>query len=138
VLPALDSFRPESLVGLTLDGRYRLVAHVASGGMGAIFRARHVYMKKDLAVKVLRPDLSTLPDIAERFRREAEIAASLEHDNIVRVTDFGRSPEGWFFLAMELLEGESLFERLRRACAASSTATSSRRTSSSPHALPSS
>lgn len=115
MLPTPTSFRPESLVGTTLDGRYRLVAHLASGGMGAIFRAEHVYMRKELALKVLRPDLSSLPDIAERFRREAEIAASLEHDNIVRVSDFGRSPEGWLFLAMELLEGESLFERLRRA-----------------------
>jgi eukaryotic-like serine/threonine-protein kinase len=114
VLPTPTSFRPESLVGTTLDGRYRIVSHIASGGMGSIFRAEHVYMRKDLALKVLRPDLSTLPDIAERFRREAEIAASLEHDNIVRVTDFGRSPEGWLFLAMELLEGESLFDRLRR------------------------
>ena len=114
VLPTPTSFRPESLVGTTLDGRYRLVAHIASGGMGAIFRAEHVYMRKELALKVLRPDLSSLPDIAERFRREAEIAASLEHDNIVRVTDFGRSPEGWLFLSMELLEGESLFDRLRR------------------------
>jgi eukaryotic-like serine/threonine-protein kinase len=114
VLPTPTSFRPESLVGTTLDGRYRLVSHIASGGMGAIFRAEHVYMRKELALKVLRPDLSSLPDIAERFRREAEIAASLEHDNIVRVTDFGRSPEGWLFLAMELLEGESLFDRLRR------------------------
>jgi len=114
VLPTPTSFRPESLVGTTLDGRYRIVSHIASGGMGSIFRAEHVYMRKDLALKVLRPDLSTLPDIAERFRREAEIAASLEHDNIVRVTDFGRSPEGWLFLVMELLEGESLFDRLRR------------------------
>ncbi|HET9598724.1 MAG TPA: serine/threonine-protein kinase [Anaeromyxobacteraceae bacterium] len=115
MLPTPSSFRPESLVGTTLDGRYRLAAHIASGGMGSIFRAEHVYMRKELALKVLRPDLSTLPDIAERFRREAEIAASLEHDHIVRVTDFGRSPEGWLFLAMELLEGESLFDRLRRA-----------------------
>jgi eukaryotic-like serine/threonine-protein kinase len=114
VLPTPTSFRPESLVGTTLDGRYRLAAHLASGGMGAIYRAEHVYMRKELALKLLRPDLSSLPDIAERFRRESEIAASLEHDNIVRVTDFGRSPEGWLFLAMELLEGESLFERLRR------------------------
>ncbi len=114
VLPTPTRFRPESLVGTTLDGRYRLVEHLASGGMGSIFRSEHVYMRKDLALKVLRPDLSALPDIAERFRREAEIAASLEHENIVRVTDFGRSPEGWLFLAMELLEGESLFERLRR------------------------
>jgi serine/threonine-protein kinase len=119
VLPSLTAppapFDPESLVGATLDARYRITGHVASGGMGAIFRAEHVYMRKELALKVLRPDLSTLPDIAERFRREAEIAASLEHENIVRVSDFGRTPEGWLFLAMELLEGESLFERLRRA-----------------------
>jgi tRNA A-37 threonylcarbamoyl transferase component Bud32/tetratricopeptide (TPR) repeat protein len=114
VLPTPTSFRPESLVGTTLDGRYRLAAHLASGGMGAIYRAEHVYMRKEVAVKVLRPELSGLSDIAERFRRESEIAASLEHDNIVRVTDFGRSPDGWLFLVMELLEGESLFERLRR------------------------
>ena len=106
-------FVPSALVGTTLDGRYLITEHLASGGMGAIFRAEHVYMRKELALKVLRPDLSALPDLAERFRREAEIAASLEHANIVRVTDFGRSPEGWLYLAMELLEGQSLFERLR-------------------------
>ncbi|HTP50820.1 MAG TPA: protein kinase [Anaeromyxobacteraceae bacterium] len=106
-------FHPESLLGTTLDGRYRISAHLASGGMGAVFRAEHVYMRKDVALKVLRPDLSASADLAERFRRESEIAASLNHENIVRVTDFGRSPEGYLFLAMELLEGESLFERLR-------------------------
>jgi serine/threonine-protein kinase len=96
-----------------IDGRYRLAAHLANGGMGAIFRAEHVYMRKELALKLLRPELSVLPDIAERFRRESEIAASLEHANIVRVTDFGRSADGYLFLVMELLAGESLFERMR-------------------------
>jgi serine/threonine-protein kinase len=100
-------------VGHVIDGRYRLAAHIANGGMGAIFRAEHVYMRKELALKLLRPELSVLPDIAERFRRESEIAASLEHANIVRVTDFGKSSEGWLFLVMELLAGESLFERMR-------------------------
>jgi eukaryotic-like serine/threonine-protein kinase len=107
-------FAPESLLGSTIDGRYRLTAHLATGGMGAVFRAEHVYMRKEVALKVLRPDLTASIDIVERFRREAEIAASLEHDNIVRVTDFGRSPEGYLFLVMELLEGESLFDKLRR------------------------
>jgi serine/threonine-protein kinase len=82
--------------------------------MGAVFRARHVPLRKDVAVKVMRPDLTAAKDLVERFRQEAEIAARLEHENIVRVTDFGRSPEGYLFLVMELLEGESLFERLRR------------------------
>jgi serine/threonine protein kinase len=107
-------FRPESLVGTTLDGRYRITAHLASGGMGAVFRAEHVYMRKEFALKVLRPDLTASPDLAERFRRESEIAASLDHENIVRVTDFGRTPEGYLFLAMELLEGHSLFDRMHQ------------------------
>ncbi len=110
----IPAFDPASLVGTTLDGRYLIEEHLATGGMGAVFRARHVYMRKDVALKVLRPDLSASAELVERFRREAEIAASLEHDHIVRVTDFGRSPEGWLFLAMELLFGESLFDRLRR------------------------
>jgi serine/threonine-protein kinase len=113
--PALASpFDPASLVGTTLDDRYVLSAHLATGGMGAVFRAHHVHLRKDVAVKVLRPDLTTSPEIVERFRREAEIASALEHDNIVRVTDFGRSAAGQLFLVMELLTGESLFERLRR------------------------
>jgi eukaryotic-like serine/threonine-protein kinase len=113
-VPSLPVFDPASLVGTTLDGRYLIEEHLATGGMGAVFRARHVYMRKDVALKVLRPDLSASAELVERFRRESEIAASLEHDHIVRVTDFGRSPEGWLFLAMELLFGESLFDRLRR------------------------
>lgn len=110
---AIPSFEPTSLVGATLDGRYELVAHLATGGMGAVFKARHVHLRKDVAVKVLRPDLTSSADIVERFRREAEIASALEHDNIVRVTDFGRSADGYLFLVMELLVGESLFDRLR-------------------------
>ena len=112
--PASTAWEPRLLVGTTLDGRYELTAHLATGGMGAVFRARHVPLRKDVAVKVMRPDLTAAKDLVERFRQEAEIAARLEHENIVRVTDFGRTPEGYLFLVMELLEGESLFERLRR------------------------
>ncbi|HEY6101388.1 MAG TPA: serine/threonine-protein kinase, partial [Anaeromyxobacter sp.] len=111
---AMPAFEPLSLVGTTLDGRYELVAHLATGGMGAVFQARHVHLRKDVAVKVLRPDLTSSAEIVERFRREAEIASALEHDNIVRVTDFGRTPDAYLFLVMELLAGESLFDRLRR------------------------
>src|SRR5689334_17451209 len=99
----VDVMDPRVLVGSVLDGRYRILDHLATGGMGSVFRAEHVYMSKTLALKVLRPELAGEADIAERFRREAQIAASLEHDNIVRVTDFGVSPEGILFLAMEML-----------------------------------
>jgi eukaryotic-like serine/threonine-protein kinase len=113
-LGSTKEFVPDTLVGTLLDGRYRLLAHLASGGMGAVFEAEHVRMEKIVAVKVLRPELSTSEEIAERFRREARIYASLEHPNIVRVGDFGRTPDGILFLAMEYLEGESLRARLDR------------------------
>jgi serine/threonine-protein kinase len=108
------AFDPASLVGTTLDGQYRIDSHLASGGMGAVFRAHHLSLRKDVALKVLRPELTSSLELQERFRRESEIAASLEHRHIVRVTDFRRSPEGLLYLAMELLDGESLFDRLRR------------------------
>jgi serine/threonine-protein kinase len=108
------AFDPASLVGTTLDGQYRIDRHLASGGMGAVFRAHHLSLRKDVALKVLRPELTTSVELQERFRRESQIAASLEHRHIVRVTDFRRSPEGLLYLAMELLDGESLFDRLRR------------------------
>ena len=113
-LPATSAFDPLTLVGTVLDGRYELLAHLASGGMGAVFRARHVHLRKDVAVKVLRPELSAAPDLVERFRREAEIASAVEHDNLVHVTDFGTSEDGLLFLVMDLLTGENLFEVLRR------------------------
>jgi serine/threonine-protein kinase len=111
---ALHAFDPISLVGTTLDGQYRIDRHLASGGMGAVFRAHHLSLRKDVALKVLRPELTASLELQERFRRESEIAAALEHRHIVRVTDFRRSPEGLLYLAMELLDGESLFDRLRR------------------------
>jgi eukaryotic-like serine/threonine-protein kinase len=104
----------DALVGTIVDGRYRLVAHVASGGMGAVFRAQHVYMSNEVALKVLRSEFAESPEVAERFRREAQISGSLEHPNIVRVNDFGRTADGMLFLAMELLEGESLRARIDR------------------------
>jgi serine/threonine-protein kinase len=111
---APHAFDPASLVGTTLDGQYRIDSHLASGGMGAVFRAHHLSLRKDVALKVLRPELTASLELQERFRRESEIAAALEHRHIVRVTDFRRSPEGLLYLAMELLDGESLFDRLRR------------------------
>jgi serine/threonine-protein kinase len=111
---APHAFDPSSLVGTTLDGQYRIDSHLASGGMGAVFRAHHLSLRKDVALKVLRPELTASLELQERFRRESEIAAALEHRHIVRVTDFRRSPEGLLYLAMELLDGESLFDRLRR------------------------
>src|SRR5258706_10709330 len=80
--------------------------------MGAVYRVEHVMMKKELAMKLLHPELSRLDEVARRFEREAEAAARLDHPNIITVTDFGRS-EGLLFLVMELCHGPSLTEVIR-------------------------
>src|SRR5262245_47683826 len=82
--------------------------------MGAVFEAEHVHMQNRLAIKVLKPELAGSHDLPERFRREAQIAASLDHENIVRVTDFGSDDGGLLFLAMEVLTGESLRAKIDR------------------------
>src|SRR6186997_2195203 len=105
--PALSA-----LVGQVLDGHYRLDRLLGAGGMGAVFRAHHVELKRDVAIKILHPDIGGDPSISKRFDREAQSASRLDHPNCVRVTDFGTTAEGIKYLVMELLEGEELYARL--------------------------
>ncbi len=90
-----------------------MLAPIGRGGMGAVYRVEHLMMKKELALKLLHPELGRLDEVAKRFEREAEAAARLDHPNIIGVTDFGRTPDGQLFLAMELLHGPSLAEVIR-------------------------
>jgi serine/threonine-protein kinase len=101
--------------GTVVAGRYRVEAHLASGGMGAVYRARHTLADRLVALKILRPTSMGL-DVADvrRFRREATAAAHIGHPGIVEVLDAGVE-EGFLFLVMELLEGESLRARRRHA-----------------------
>ena len=80
--------------------------------MGAVYRAEHTMMRRDLAIKVLLPELGGKEEFARRFEREAESASRLTHPNIITVTDFGRTPEGSLFLVMEFLAGESLSQAI--------------------------
>ena len=100
--------------GTLVDGRYRVLAHLASGGMGEVYQAEHVYMRRTIALKVLHPEFGNDPEMAARFEREAQIASSLDHPNIVRVFDFGKTSDGKLFLAMELVAGEELEDLLVR------------------------
>jgi tRNA A-37 threonylcarbamoyl transferase component Bud32 len=102
----------DSLLGTLIGDRYRVLARLGEGGMGAVYRVEHVMMKKELALKLLHPELGRLEEVAKRFEREAEAAARLDHPNIIQVTDFGRTPDGMLFLVMELLSGPSLAEEL--------------------------
>ena len=97
-----------ALVGEVLAGTYRLDELIGEGGMGAVFRGRHVLLRRDVAIKVLHPDFSRDPELVKRFDREAQSAARLNHPNCIQVTEFGSTEEGMKYLVMQLLEGTEL------------------------------
>jgi DNA-binding beta-propeller fold protein YncE/tRNA A-37 threonylcarbamoyl transferase component Bud32 len=102
----------DSRIGTELAG-YRLDALVGRGGMSVVYRAEHLRLKRDAAVKLLAPELADDARFRERFLRESEVAASLDHPNIVRVYDAGES-EGLLYLAMQYVDGIDLKALLRR------------------------
>ena len=95
-----------------LGGRYRLVRHLARGGMAEVYVAEDELLNRTVAVKVLFPELAQDEAFVERFRREARAAASLNHHNIVSVYDFGED-EGSWFIVMEYVEGRNLRDIIR-------------------------
>ena len=112
--PLRAALPEDPLAGRVLSGRYRLVEVLGRGGMGAVYRAHHILMDKPVAVKVLRQELASDTEAVARFHREARSASRLDHDHIIRVTDFGQTDDGLLFLVMELLDGENLAQVLRR------------------------
>ncbi|MBI3183873.1 MAG: serine/threonine protein kinase [Myxococcales bacterium] len=102
------------LVGKVLDGRYQVEAILGQGGMGMVFEAIQTSVHRPVAVKTLHPALAAAPQFFERFRREAEIASRLRHPNIITIFDFGRTEDGTCYYVMELLEGESLKQIVKR------------------------
>ena len=104
---------PDSLVGVTLAGKYRIDARLNEGGMGTVYRGTHVLMDKTVAVKVLRPSLAADEKIVARFSREARAASRISHPNALSVTDFGEDESGHVFLVMEFLSGKTLKQLIR-------------------------
>jgi predicted Ser/Thr protein kinase len=97
-----------------IDNKYRIEQVLGRGGMGAVYRARDVRLDRQVAVKVVRPDLLDDNDARRRFRREAQLVARLQHPGIVSVFDFGTLDTGGAFLVMELVRGEDLRRVLHR------------------------
>ncbi len=104
----------DPMVGRTLEGRYTIIAKLGSGSMGTVYRAKQHAMGREVAIKILRGDRAIDETAKARFMREARANSLLASPNTVTVFDFGQSESGEFYLAMELLEGESLGQRLTR------------------------
>jgi eukaryotic-like serine/threonine-protein kinase len=88
-------------------GQYHVEAEIGSGAMGVVYRARHALLRRETAVKLLAPD-RTGEAALQRFEREVKLTARLKHPNTVTVYDYGRTPDGTFYYAMELLDGATL------------------------------
>lgn len=101
---------PDALIGHVLDGKYKLVARLGEGGMGAVYRASRVLIGDEVAVKVLLQKYVAESAAIERFRREARAAAMLRHPNVVAIYDFGeaKGEDLPAYIVMELVEGVSL------------------------------
>ncbi len=98
----------DSLLGAVIDDRYEVCAVLGEGGMGTVYKVRHVSLERMFAMKVLRSDLAKDADLAARFTQEARATASIKHPTVVQITDFGRLPDGVPYFVMELLIGQPL------------------------------
>src|SRR5687767_2692469 len=103
----------DTLIGNTLDGRYLIKGLLGRGGMAMVYRAHQPSMGRDVAIKVILPDVGSGPQFIERFEREAKIVAQLEHPHILPVYDFG-TYKGQPYLVMRMLEGGDLQDRMRQ------------------------
>jgi serine/threonine-protein kinase len=98
----------QALVGTVIAERYQVEALLGSGGMGAVYRAKHLHMQKVVALKILHRSMASVSEVVKRFEREAVAAARVEHPNVTKATDFGLLPDGTFYLIMEYVDGVNL------------------------------
>lgn len=98
----------DPLIGQVLGDRYKVIRRIGEGGMGMVYETEHVIIEKRFALKVLRDDFSSRPEVVERFRQEAKSASRIGNEHIVDISDFGETKDGSSFFVMEYLEGHDL------------------------------
>ncbi|MGV3620951.1 MAG: serine/threonine protein kinase [Archangium sp.] len=98
---------------LVLGGRFKLIRHLGGGGMAEVYLAEQISLKRNVALKVLKRDLSAQPAMGERFRREAQILSTVDHPNVVRVIDFETNKRDGTVLVLELADGLTLEQALK-------------------------
>lgn len=104
----------DPLIGRVFDGKYRLDQRLGGGGMGTVYRAMHLLIEREVAVKVLSQRFVGDETAQQRFRREARASGRMTHPNAVMVNDFGTTDDGWLYIVMELLEGQTLRDLVAR------------------------
>ena len=105
----------DPLLGQVLAGRYLIQRKLGEGGMGAVYLSQHTVLEKAVALKILHGEFARKPDLVERFMQEARAASRIRHENVIDISDFGSTPDGMVFFAMELLQGHDLHEEIARA-----------------------
>jgi len=108
--PAEESAEPDfsEWFGRTIDGRYKIVELLGEGGMGAVFVAEHLALRKQVALKIIRPEFAGVPEIAARFTREAMATGKLDHPHVASALDYGMLPDGAAYLVIQLVRGKAL------------------------------
>ncbi len=105
---------PSSLVDTVLDGQYQVEALLGKGGMGAVYRARHILLGDRVAIKILPPEVRTNAEWLRRFQREGQAARRFRHPNAVTVYDLRTTSDGTVYMVMEYVEGHTLGDEIKR------------------------
>lgn len=105
--------RTQNLVGQTLDNQYQVEAFIAQGGMGAVYRARHILLGDSVVIKTMRDEVRNNAEFLRRFQREGRAARSFRHPNSVTVYDLRTTPDGMIYMVMEYVEGHTLDKELK-------------------------
>src|SRR5688572_17026694 len=103
-----------NLIGTSIGNRYQVESELGRGALGVVFRAKDIMLERIVAIKVIQDKMSSDTVAALRFQREARLAASLQHPNIVTVFDFGVLEDNRPYLVMEFLSGETIEDVLKR------------------------
>lgn len=104
----------ESMIGNVFMEKYEITERLGAGGMSTVYKARHLFIEKNVAIKILKGNTAETRDGLKRFQREARATAAISHSGIVGVSDFGLTQDGRAYLVMDYLEGESLSHFLDR------------------------
>src|SRR5918911_195685 len=104
---------PESFVGRVIDGKYRVEGFIAQGGMGAVYRARHILLGDEVVIKTLRSEMRSNAEWLKRFQREGKAARAFRHPNAVTVYDLSSGSDGQVYMVMEFVEGHTLDKELK-------------------------